>query len=139
MIITKSISRFARNTLDCLNYVRELKELGIGVIFEKENINTLDSKGEVLITILASLAQDESRSIFGRVSTKDVEICKKASNENGCNDYLKACTIISEIHLLYMGIFSISQQVISCFLNWLIQVIATDVVLTSQIILNIIK
>lgn len=63
MIITKSISRFARNTLDCLNYVRELKELGVGVIFEKENINTLDSKGEVLITILASLAQDESRSI----------------------------------------------------------------------------
>ena len=63
MIITKSISRFARNTLDCLNYVRELKELGIGIIFEKENINTLDAKGEVLLTILSSLAQDESRSI----------------------------------------------------------------------------
>jgi len=63
MIITKSISRFARNTLDTLNYVRMLKELGIGVIFEKENINTLDSKGEVLLTILSSLAQDESRSI----------------------------------------------------------------------------
>lgn len=62
-IITKSISRFARNTLDCLNYVRELKELGIGVIFEKENIDTLDAKGEVLLTILSSLAQDESRSI----------------------------------------------------------------------------
>lgn len=41
LIITKSISRFARNTLDCLNYVRELKDLGIGIIFEKENINTL--------------------------------------------------------------------------------------------------
>lgn len=63
MIITKSISRFARNTLDCLNFVRQLKELGVGVIFEKENINTLDGKGEVLISILASLAQDESRSI----------------------------------------------------------------------------
>lgn len=62
-IITKSISRFARNTLDCLNYVRMLKDLGIGVIFEKENINSLDSKGEVLLTILSSLAQDESRSI----------------------------------------------------------------------------
>lgn len=62
-IITKSISRFARNTLDCLNYVRELKELGIGIIFEKENIDTLDAKGEVLLTILSSLAQDESRSI----------------------------------------------------------------------------
>ena len=63
LIITKSISRFARNTLDCLNYVRELKDLGIGIIFEKENINTLDAKGEVLLTILSSLAQDESRSI----------------------------------------------------------------------------
>ena len=63
MIITKSISRFARNTLDCLNYVRELKDLGIGIIFEKENINTLDAKGEVLLTILSSLAQEESRSM----------------------------------------------------------------------------
>jgi DNA invertase Pin-like site-specific DNA recombinase len=62
-IITKSISRFARNTLDCLNYVRELKQLGIGITFEKENIDTLDAKGEVLLTILSSLAQDESRSI----------------------------------------------------------------------------
>jgi DNA invertase Pin-like site-specific DNA recombinase len=63
IIITKSISRFARNTLDALNYVRMLKDLGIGIIFEKEAINTLDSKGEVLLTILSSLAQDESRSI----------------------------------------------------------------------------
>lgn len=62
-IIVKSISRFARNTLDCLNYVRRLKELGIGVTFEKEAIDTLDAKGEVLLTILSSLAQDESRSI----------------------------------------------------------------------------
>lgn len=62
-IIVKSISRFARNTLDCLNYVRRLKELGIGVTFEKENIDTLDAKGEILLTILSSLAQDESRSI----------------------------------------------------------------------------
>ncbi|WP_378954242.1 recombinase family protein [Pelosinus sp. sgz500959] len=63
MIITKSISRFARNTLDCLTFARLLKDLGIGVIFEKENINSLDSKGEVLLSILSSLAQDESRSI----------------------------------------------------------------------------
>lgn len=63
LIITKSISRFARNTLECLNYVRELKDLGIGITFEKENINTMDAKGEVLLTILSSLAQDESRSI----------------------------------------------------------------------------
>ena len=62
-IIVKSISRFSRNTLDCLKYVRELKELGIGITFEKENIDSLDAKGEVLLTILSSLAQDESRSI----------------------------------------------------------------------------
>ena len=59
----KFISRFSRNTLDCLKYVRELKELGFGVTFEKENIDSLDAKGEVLLTILSSLAQDESRSI----------------------------------------------------------------------------
>lgn len=63
MIITKSISRFARNTLDTLNYVRMLKELEVGIIFEKENISTLDSKSEVLLTILSSLAQEESLSI----------------------------------------------------------------------------
>lgn len=63
MIITKSISRFARNTVDCLNYIRQLKEKKIAVYFEKENINTLDSTGEVLITIMASLAQQESESM----------------------------------------------------------------------------
>ena len=63
VIITKSISRFARNTLDCLNYVRMLKELGIEVIFEKENLRTLDSKGEILLTVLSSLAQEESNSL----------------------------------------------------------------------------
>ncbi len=62
-VITKSISRFARNTLDCLRYVRMLKDKGVAVFFEKENIDTMDSKGEVLLTILSSLAQDESRSI----------------------------------------------------------------------------
>ena len=63
LIITKSISRFARNTLDCLKYVRQLKELGVEIYFEKENIRTLDNQGETLLTILSSLAQDESRAI----------------------------------------------------------------------------
>ena len=67
LVITKSISRFARNTLDCLNYIRELKTLGIPIIFEKESINTMDSSGEVLITILASIAQQESASISANV------------------------------------------------------------------------
>lgn len=62
-IIVKSISRFSMNTLDCLNYVRQLRDLGVGITFEKENIDTLQAGGEVLLTILSSLAQDESRSI----------------------------------------------------------------------------
>ena len=67
MIITKSISRFARNTLDCLKYIRELKDLNIPVFFEKESINTMDAKGEVLLTIMASLAQQESQSLSQNV------------------------------------------------------------------------
>ena len=62
-IITKSISRFARNTLDCLHYIRMLKNLGIGIFFQKENLDTLDSKSELFLTILSSMAQEESRSI----------------------------------------------------------------------------
>lgn len=57
LVITKSISRFVRNAQDCLQYSRLLKSLGIGIIFEKGNINTLDSTGERLFTILSSLAQ----------------------------------------------------------------------------------
>ena len=67
MVITKSISRFARNTLDCLKYIRKLKEKNISVYFEKENINTMDAKGEVLLTIMASLAQQESQSLSQNV------------------------------------------------------------------------
>lgn len=67
LIITKSISRFARNTVDCLRCIRKLKAQHIAVYFEKENINTLDAKGEVLITIMASLAQQESQSISQNV------------------------------------------------------------------------
>ena len=63
LILTKSVSRFARNTVDSLTTVRKLKEKGVEVYFEKENIYTLDSKGELLITIMSSLAQEEARNI----------------------------------------------------------------------------
>ena len=63
LVITKSISRFARNTTTVLKYTRELKELGIGIYFEENNINTLSSEGEMMITVLASFAEEESRSI----------------------------------------------------------------------------
>lgn len=63
LIITKSVSRFARNTVDSLTTIRKLKDKGIEVYFEKENIWMLDAKGELMITIMSSLAQEESRSI----------------------------------------------------------------------------
>ncbi|MEW6065159.1 MAG: recombinase family protein [Bacillota bacterium] len=62
MVITKSISRFARNTADCIETVRKLKALGIAVFFEKENINTLSAESELLMTVLSSIAQEESIS-----------------------------------------------------------------------------
>ena len=67
LIITKSVSRFARNTVDSLTTVRKLKEKGIEIFFEKENIWTLDTKGELLITIMSSIAQEESRNISENV------------------------------------------------------------------------
>lgn len=62
-IITKSVSRFARNTVDLLSTIRLLKEHGVEVFFEKENIRTFDSRGELLLSIMASIAQEESHSI----------------------------------------------------------------------------
>ena len=67
LILTKSISRFARNTVDCLSCIRKLKERNIAIYFEKEHINTLESTGELLITILSSQAQEESRNISENV------------------------------------------------------------------------
>jgi len=78
MVITKSISRFARNTVDCLQYIRMLKEKGIPVIFEKENINSMDAKGEIMLTIMASLAQQESQSI-----SENVKMGIAFRNQNG--------------------------------------------------------
>lgn len=66
-VITKSISRFAGNTPDCLKYIRQLKDINIPVYFEKENINSMNSKSEVLLTIMASLAQQESQSLSQNV------------------------------------------------------------------------
>ena len=63
LIVTKSVSRFARNTVDSLTTIRQLKDAGVEVYFEKENIWTFDGKGELLLTIMSSLAQEESRSI----------------------------------------------------------------------------
>ena len=67
LVLVKSISRFARNTVDCLNYIRALRTLGIAVIFEKENINTLETDSEMLITMMGAFAQAESESMSANI------------------------------------------------------------------------
>ncbi len=66
-ILVKSVSRFARNTLDALGYIRELREIGVGVYFESENIDSLEPGGEVLLTILAAMAEQESRTMSSNI------------------------------------------------------------------------
>lgn len=87
LIITKSISRFARNTLDTLKYVRLLREHNVGILFEEENINTLDMSGELLLTILSSVAQQESETI-----SNHVKLGQKMKTQRGeligCNNCL---------------------------------------------------
>lgn len=68
LILTKSLSRFARNTVDALTTIRSLKAAGVAVYFQKENINTMDSTGEFLITLMSSFAEEESRSISENVT-----------------------------------------------------------------------
>lgn len=78
LIITKSVSRFSRNNLDCLLYVRELKEMGIPILFEKEGINTMQVSSELLITLFSGLSQAESESI-----SANVRMGKRQSLKNG--------------------------------------------------------
>ena len=80
IILTKSISRFSRNTIDLLQTVRHLKDLGIEVRFEKENISSLSGDGELMLTILASFAQEESRNI-----SENVKWGIRKRNEKGMN------------------------------------------------------
>ena len=77
LIITKSISRFARNTLLLLKYVRELRDIGVGVIFEEEMVNTLKSEGELLLTVLAAVAEEERKSVRGNVRWAMENKCKR--------------------------------------------------------------
>jgi site-specific DNA recombinase len=77
LIITKSISRFARNTLMLLKYVRELRDMGVGIIFEEERVNTLKSEGELLLTVLAAVAEEERKSVRGNVRWAMENKCKR--------------------------------------------------------------
>lgn len=88
MVITKSISRFARNTLECLKYIRQLKDKNIPVIFEKEGINSMDAKGEVMLTIMASLAQQESQSLSQNVKMGLQYHYQQGQVQVNCNRFL---------------------------------------------------
>jgi site-specific DNA recombinase len=83
MVITKSIARFARNTVTMLEAVRELKSLGVDVYFEKENIHSLSGDGEVMLTILASYAQEESRSVSENCKWRVRKMFAQGRTNNG--------------------------------------------------------
>ncbi len=82
LIVTKSISRFARNTLDAVGYIRKLKAMGIGIIFEKENINTLEEDNEMFITFMSGMAQEELRS-----TSSNVKMGKRMAAESGKHSF----------------------------------------------------
>lgn len=88
LIVTKSISRFARNTVDSLTTIRKLKEHNVECYFEKENIYTFDSKGELLITIMSSIAQEESRSISENVTWGKRKAAEKGIVQFAWNNFL---------------------------------------------------
>ena len=108
-ILTKSISRIARNTLECLDYVRKLKNNGVGIIFESNNIDTRSAYCEMLITILAAFAQEESRSIsentkWGirrRFEQGEARWCKIYGYEEGYKINTKEAAVVQKIFSLY--------------------------------------
>lgn len=90
MIITKSISRFGRNTVDTLKYVRLLKEKGITIYFEEEHINTLELSGEIMLTVMSAMAQQESENISSHVKL-GLQMKQKRGEligYNGCLGYV---------------------------------------------------
>lgn len=122
LIITKSISRFARNTLDTLKYVRLLKEHNVAILFEKENINTLTMNGEMLLVILSSLAQQESESISANVKMGLKMKMKRGEmvGFNGCLGYdydliNKVITINEEEAKIVRYIFQRYVEGAGCF------------------------
>lgn len=116
LIVTKSVSRFARNTVDSLTTIRKLKDKGVECYFEKENIYSLDSKGELLLTIMSSLAQEESRSISenvkwghrkrfsdGKVNMSYGSFLGYKKGEDGKPEVVEEeAAIVREIYFLYL-------------------------------------
>ncbi len=124
MIITKSISRFARNTVDTLHYVRLLKEKGVAIFFEEEHINTLSMDGELMLTVLSSVAQQEVHNTSEHVK-KGLKM-KMQRGEligyNGCLGYdyhpdNKSITINEEEAKIVKFIFDRYLEGIGCSFN----------------------
>ena len=123
LILTKSFSRFARNTVDSVDYIRELRALGIGVVSEKENMNTLNEDSEMLITILSCFAQAESESISknvswgvrqsfknGKVPIKYSTLLGYKKGENGLPEIIPdEAEIVKEIYRSYLDGMSLRQ------------------------------
>ncbi len=123
LILTKSFSRFARNTVDSVDYIRELRALGIGVVSEKENMNTLNEDSEMLITILSCFAQAESESISknvswgvrqsfknGKVPIKYSTLLGYRKGENGLPEIIPhEAEIVKEIFRSYLDGMSLKQ------------------------------
>src|SRR5574344_1826442 len=120
LIVIKSVSRFARNTVDSLVTIRKLKEKGVECYFEKENIFTFDGKGELLLTIMSSLAQEESRSISenvtwgqrkrfadGKVSMPYKRFLGYEKGENGVPQIVeKEAAVVRSIYLMFLEGYS---------------------------------
>ena len=123
MILTKSLSRFARNTVDSLKYIRDLKALGIAIVFEKENLNTLETDTEMMLTIMSCFAQAESESISKNVSwgirqsfkngTVPIQYAKLLGykkGENGLPEIVpEEAEIVKEIFRSYLDGMSLKQ------------------------------
>lgn len=123
LILTKSLSRFARNTVDSLNYIRELKALGIAIVFEKEQLNTLETDTEMMLTIMSCFAQAESESISknvawgvrqsfknGNVPMQYAKLLGYKKGENGLPEIIpEEAKIVKEIFRSYLDGMSLKQ------------------------------
>lgn len=127
IILTKSVSRFSRNTVDTIQYVRMLKEKGIAVIFEKEGINTMTEQGEMFIALMSTLAQNEVESLSQNVKMgiRMKQKCGEMMGFNGCLGYdyhpedksitvneeeAETVRLIFELYLQGYGTYTIARQ-----------------------------
>ncbi|MDR0493903.1 MAG: recombinase family protein [Nitrososphaerota archaeon] len=124
LLLTKEISRFARNTLDSIFYTRKLKGLGVGVVFMNDNINTLDADAELRLTIMSSIAQEESRKMSERIKWGQKRCMEKGFAFGACplgynlkngkltinEDEAKIVRLIFELYLSGLGVQLVSKE-----------------------------